>query len=215
MAGGLTAYGNYRLDSGLTGSTPAGDNVWIGFRGGFGDVRIGEVPDALEYGQVANDALFDIGGENAGISYTGNFGPVTFGANWSPQNNSDKTAVGVKFGAFGLGIGVGFADVDGATQSSVGASFGIAGFSVAAALKDFDNDVESVGVQIGYGFSGVSLSLTLENGTGDANDEESIVRLDVGYGLGGGMNVSARFDTTESAGVEDVTTYRVLLSKSF
>ena len=161
MFGGLTAYGNYRLDSGLTGSTPAGDNVWIGFRGGFGDVRIGEVPDATEFGQVANDALFDIGGEDAGISYTGVFGPVTFGANWSPQNNSDRTAVGVKFGAFGFGIGIGVADLDGLTQSSVGASFGIAGFSIAGAFKDFDNDFESIGVQIGYGFAGVSLSCLL------------------------------------------------------
>lgn len=215
MFGGLTAYGNYRLDSGLTGSTPAGDNVWIGFRGGFGDVRIGEVPDATEYGQVANDALFDIGGEDAGISYTGVVGPVTFGANWSPQNNSDRTAVGVKFGAFGFGIGIGVADDDGDTLTSVGASFGIAGFSIAGAFKDFDNDFESVGIQIGYGIAGVSLNLTIEDGTGDANDDESIVRFDVGYGLGGGMNVSGRVDSIESAGVEDVVAYRVLLSKSF
>lgn len=223
MNSGLTAYGNYRLDSGLTGSTPAGDNVWVGVKGGFGDIRLGEVPDALEYGQVANDALFDIGGENAGISYTGAFGPVTLGLNWSPQNNSDKTSAGIKFALGGFNIGVGGSDIDGETRTSAGASFSFAGASVALALKNVADpagggeDFSTVGAQIGYGIAGVSLGLTFEAFQDGDNDGDSLVRLDAGYDLGGGMNISTRITATtdDDNGDNDLTAYRLLLAKSF
>ncbi|MFK7893735.1 MAG: hypothetical protein AB8B63_23160, partial [Granulosicoccus sp.] len=35
--------------------SPSYDNVYVGIKGGFGDFRIGEIPLAVEYGQVAND----------------------------------------------------------------------------------------------------------------------------------------------------------------
>ncbi len=215
MNSGLTAYGNYRLDSALTGSTPAGDNVWVGIKGGFGDIRVGEVPDASEYGQVAGDILTDIGGENAGISYTGTFGPVALGLNWSPQNNSDKTAAGIKFSLGGFAIGIGGADIDGDTATSAGASFSFAGASVAVAFKDFDNDQETLGVKVGYGIAGVSLALTYEVFTGDVNEDDAKFRIDAGYGLGGGMDASFRLNSTEPDQGEGVTDYRVMLTKSF
>jgi len=217
MNNGLTAYGNYRLDSALTGSGPAADNVWLGMKGGFGDIRVGEVPDASEYGQVAGDILADVGGENAGISYTGAFGPVTLGLNWSPQNNSDKTGVGVKFALGGFNIGLGAADIDGLTRTSVGASFSYAGASIALAAKDFDNDRSTVGAKVGYSISGVSLGLTFEAEAGDVNDGDSKIRFDAGYNLGGGMNVSTRINvfTDDDNGDNDLTDYRVMLNKSF
>lgn len=216
MNNGLTAYGNYRLDSGLTGSTPAGDNVWVGIKGGFGDIRLGEVPDAVEYGQVAGDILTDIGGENAGISYTGAFGPVTLGVNWSPQNNSDRTSAGIKFSLGGFNIGLGASDLDGQSLASAGASFSYAGASIALALKDFDGS-ESVGFKVGYGISGVSIGVTYEAIQDGADDGDNKIRLDLGYDLGGGMNISSRFNvfTDDSNGDNDVTDYRVLLAKSF
>ena len=216
MKFGLTAYGNYRLDSGLTGSTPAGDNVWVGLRGGFGDVRVGEVPDALEFGQVANDALFDIGGEDRGISYTGGFGPVTIGVNWSPQNDSDKTAAGVKFALGGFSVGVGAADIDGDTLATVGASFAIAGASVAVAYKDADF-FETFGFQLGYGIAGINASLTYEVFEDGLDDGDDLLRLDLGYDLGGGLDISTRIDTfsDDDNSDNDITSYRVLLAKSF
>ena len=102
---GITGYGNLRIDldrlsndgavdvdnDPLTdeddvtiGSAGTADAIFVGLKGGFGDVRFGEIPLAVEYGQVAND-LFDVGAEiNGGISYTGNFGPVGLGVNVSP-----------------------------------------------------------------------------------------------------------------------------------
>lgn len=262
---GLTGYGNWRVDAALVGSGASADNVHVGIKGGFGDVRIGEVPDALEYGQMANDALFDIGGENQGISYTGNFGPATIGLNWSPEGStgsqnfrpdddddlddragSDKIAAGVKFniGGFALGVGVasipsgdplGFDDDDiiteDATAYSVGASFGFAGASIAVALKSMEGDItvggvdigsqsrETVGATLGYGIGDVSLKLTYEVETGDLAEDDNIIRLDAGYGLGGGMNISTRISsyTDENDGLSggDLTEYRLLLSKDF
>ena len=216
MNSGLTAYGNYRLDSALTGSTPAADNVYIGMKGGFGDIRIGEVPDASEYGQVAGDMLSDIGGENAGISYTGNFGPVQLGLNWSPQNNSDKIGAGVKFSLGGFAIGVGAADLDGDSRLSAGASFSFAGASVGVAYKDFDNDRQTVGAKLGYSVSGVSIGLTYEAEAGDVNDGDSALRLDLGYGLGGGMDFNFRAQSNMSdTAANELSTWRYLLTKSF
>ena len=60
---------------GLVGDAATGDNIHVGIRGDFGDVRIGEVPDATGFGQVAGDVggaqiSSDIDGEDFGISYT-------------------------------------------------------------------------------------------------------------------------------------------------
>ena len=216
MNNGLTAYGNYRLDSGLTGSTPAGDNIWVGIKGGFGDIRMGEVPDAMEYGQVAGDILADVGGENAGISYTGSFGPVSLGVNWSPQNNSDAMGAGIKFSLGGFAIGVGGGTRGDVDRMSAGASFSAAGASIGVAYKSLDDDRQTAGIKVGYGISGVSLAVTVEAEVGDTNDGDSKIRFDAGYGLGGGMNISFRANSfTSDDASKEVTDYRVLLAKSF
>jgi len=47
---GLTGYGSLRYDlNAFSGAgTAESDNVYVGIKGGFGDVRIGEVPVAAE-----------------------------------------------------------------------------------------------------------------------------------------------------------------------
>lgn len=226
MSNGLTGYGNYRLDGALTGSTPATDNLWLGMKGDFGDIRIGEVPDASEYGQVAGDIMEDIGGENAGLSYTGSFGSATVGVNWSPEGNTDRFGAGAKFTAGGFGIGLGFGGVGDDSVISAGASFGLGGASVAVAYKDFDNDKATIGAKASWAVNGISLGLTYEGDIGDADDDNKI-RLDAGYDLGGGMSISTRVNiysgdgasSTDDAGVvttdDDLTDYRIQLAKSF
>ncbi len=219
---GLTGYGNWRVDLGLSndGSASA-DNIYVGFKGDFGDIRIGEVPDAVEFGQVAGDILSDIGGEDRGISYTGSFGSATVGLNWSPVGSlngetegggSDKIAAGVKFNAGGFGIGLGFANHDELTQMSAGATFSFAGASVGVAFKDFDNDRQTIGAKASWAAGDISLGLTYEADQGDVGDDSKI-RFDAGYDLGGDMNISTRVNVLDSA--TDVTDYRVLFAKSF
>lgn len=229
MNSGLTGYANYRLDSNVTGSTPAGDNVYVGIKGGFGDLRIGEVPDATEYGQVAGDIMKDVGGENAGISYTGSFGPVSLGLNWSPEGDdpagnasTNKVGVGVKFslGGFAIGAGTSSSDLDASVDTSVGASFSFAGASVGVALKDLDDGSDgSLGVKVGYGIAGFSLGLTYEVDTEGAGEDDTAIRFDAGYGLGGGTSVNFRYQTREDLDVDadgNADDYwRLFLNKTF
>lgn len=224
MDSGLTAYGSYRLDvnegTKLSGKNVNSDQIWVGMKGGFGDLRFGEVPDASEYGQVAGDILKDVGGENAGISYTGSFGPVGLGVNWSPEGSTDVAAVGVKFGlgGFAIGLGTSFSDNDANVDTSIGASFAIAGFSVALAAKDLDDGTDgSVGAKIGYGIGGFSLGLTFESDTEGAGDGDSAIRFDAGYGLGGGMKASfrAQVNSFDDSNTDDTTLWRLMLAKSF
>ena len=215
--GGLTGYANYRTDLGLVGDVATGDNIHVGVKGDFGDIRVGEVPDAIGYGQLL-DPLVDIDGEDFGVSYTGSFSGVTVGANWSPEGSSDRIGAGVKFSLGGFGIGVGFGDEDGDSELSAGASFSFAGASVAASYKDFDNDVETFAVGVGYGIAGWSVGVQWEAFVGDVNDDDSLVRFNAGYDLGNGMNFSGRvnvFTDDDESSSGDFTDYRVLLTKAF
>lgn len=222
-------------------ATVASDNVYVGIKGGFGDIRIGEIPLAVEYGQLAND-IHDVGTTVVdGISYTGTFGIFGVGLNFSPGENSDVIGAGVKFNFAGATIGAGFEDRNELTNFSVGASYNIAGFSVAvqgwsqgqldvetgegtATVTESLDDVTNVAVKVGYEIAGVNLGLTYSLLTtqvgGDAEDESSVIRLDAGYDLGGGMDVSTRIQSTsEEKGLEanpdDLVEYRVMLTQAF
>ncbi len=220
LSSGLEGYANYRTDFGLSNDgTANGDNIHLGMKGDFGDIRVGEVPDALEYGQVANDILKDIGGEERGISYTGSFGGATVGLNWSPVGTlngdkagggSDKIAAGIKFNAGGFGIGLGVADVNEATHMSVGATYSIGGASLGLAFKD-DEAEQYVSAQVGWGVGDISMGLTYE-GMQDVGDDSKI-RFDAGYDLGDGFRISTRVNMLDAA--TDVTDYRLMLSADF
>ena len=241
MNSGLTGYGSLRVDmnrlsnegrSTVDPGTPgndeddveittlgSADSVYVGMKGGFGDVRFGEIPLAVEYGQVAND-IYDVGGEiNGGISYTGDFGPVGLIANFSPEQNSDAIGVGAKFGIGGFSIGVGAEDRAEVQSTAVGATFGFAGVSLGAHFwtQDSAGDPESLSVQAGYGFGGVSATLTFSTLTADNDEDQQAIRLDLGYDLGGGMDISSRItaESDDDDAAEDLTSWRIKLSKSF
>lgn len=239
---GLTGYGNLRIDLDrlsnagavdidgdplddeddvTVGSAGTADAIFVGIKGGFGDVRFGEIPLTVEYGQVAND-IFDVGAEiNGGLSYTGNFGPVGLGLNWSPEGNQDAIGAGVKFGLGGFSIGAGFEDRAELQNASVGASFGFAGAAIAAHFwtqeeGNGDGDLESVSVKVDYGFGGVTAGLTFSTVEDDGATDGEAIRLDLGYALGGGTQLSTRITSeTDNVADEDVVSYRVQLAKSF
>ncbi len=241
---GLTGYGNLRVDinrlsnegrTTIDPGTPGNDeddvevttlgsvdSVYVGIKGGFGDVRFGEVPVAVEYGQVAND-IFDVAGDvNGGVSYVGNYGPVGVIANFAPDNNEDVFGVGAKFDFAGVSLGAGFEDRADVEAFAFGGSYSIFGASIGAHYwtreNGADDDIESVSGILGYGFAGVSAQLTISS---QSNDDDSIdqeaIRLDLSYGLGGGMTVSTRItDSTDNADADnDQTSWRIKLSKSF
>lgn len=239
---GLTGYANIRQDmNALSNNTTSdiSDSIYVGIKGGFGDFRLGEIPLAVEYGQVAND-IFDVGAEiNGGMSYVGSFGPVGLIANFSPENNSDAVGLGAKFGFGGFSFGVGFEDrgaegvpvlaaADSNTNFSAGVSFALAGASIAAHVWQQEgadataanSDLDSISVKAGYGFGGVSASLTfstLEGSAAGSGTDQEAIRLDLAYGLGGGLDVSTRITAASdnAPGGADQTDWRIQLAKSF
>ena len=207
-------------------ATVSADNVYVGVKGGFGDIRWGEIPLGVEYGQLAND-IHDVGGTVAGgLSYTGAFGPVSFGLNYSPdaENNSDMVGVGAKFNYGGFTIGLGAEDRGELMNASVGTSFAFAGASVGLQYwtmeQDGDaDDTTNIAAKLGYGIGDLSLGLTFSVLTPDedAGAEETVIRLDAGYDLGGGMDISTRINSTslDADDTDDVLYWRVMLTKNF
>lgn len=221
---GLTGYGNIRQDMNSLSNDGSfsTDSIYAGIKGGFGDIRVGEIPLAVEVGQMAND-IFDVGDEiNGGISYVGTFGPVGLTANFSPEPNSDAVGVGANFGLGGFSIGVGAEDRAESQNIAAGASFAFAGASIGVHYwtkelsgefgEDtgiFGDDEESLAVKVGYGFGGVDAALTFATATttldGGLEPEATAIRLDLGYELGGGTRISTRItaytlDSVEFAG---------------
>ncbi len=224
IKGGLESFAVYRTDLSLVGDAATGDNIHVGIKGGFGEFRIGEVPDAVGYGQHS-DFIADIDGENTGLSYTSpDISGFVFGANWSPAGSSDRTSFGAKFSIAGFGIGVGVSDDAGTSEFAAKATYSIAGVSLGVSFKDFDNDNTAVIATAGYGISDWSFGLGWEGRTGDVNEGESQLRFDIGYNLGNGMNLSTRVNlntpvdgATDVLGneLDDITNFRLLLTKAF
>lgn len=261
IVGGLTGYGNiqWNLDdltgeggdlsvtsdaqedtTGLgidgTAGTIAADNIYVGVKGGFGDLRFGEIPLAVEYGQLAND-IYDVGATvGDGASYTGVFGPASVIVNYSLEQDSDMAGVGAKavFGGVTVGLGYESRNLGGndTANYAAGASFALAGFSIAAhywlqegdGRIDTDGDAQVASVQVGYGIAGVNLAVTYSLLTTDLSDgdsaDDSSIRLDAGYDLGGGMDISTRITSTDNDpardGIDsDLVDYRVQLTKAF
>ncbi len=102
---------------------------------------------------------------------------------------------------------------------SVGASFALAGASVAVHYVDQEvggnaDNTNIIGIKVGYAISGVSIGLTHHIQSADGDSEETSSRLDLGYGLGGGMTASARYNV-DAGDTDGADSWRVMLSKSF
>ena len=249
---GLTGYGSLRLDlNGFSdqaagdqsvvdadgneiGTTAGGaggkqaaafDSVYVGVKGGFGDLRFGEVANPGEYGQIS-DMIDDVGVSiNQGIGYVGSFGGATVGASFSPAPNQDVFGVGAKFAWNGLALGVGMQNLDESTNISASVGFSYAGASIALGMGQTEDgftaadgavdDETGIHAKVGYSIAGVSLGLTFESLT---EAEDSQVRLDAGYALGGGMSINARvnsFSGGDASGAEDSSDWRIQLGKTF
>lgn len=240
---GLTGYGSLRLDMNRlsnggavtddqgtpldetddfkVGSAGTADSVYVGIKGGFGDIRVGEVPNAVEYGQTSAD-IFDVAGEvNGGVSYTGSFGPASVIAQFSLEGNSEVVGLGAKFGVGGLTIGLGGETRAEMSNVAAGVSFALSGASVSAHVWSKEaaagGDIQSFAVKVGYGFGGVAAGLSFTAQENDASIDQSAIRLDLSYGLGGGMDISTRIqsNTNNNDSSGDSSTWRVKLSKSF
>jgi len=222
---GLTGYGSLRLDMDTTSGEAVGtsDEVYVGVSGGFGDLRIGEVANPGEYGQIT-DIEFDMGtGINQGVHYVGSFGGATVGVAHSPAPDQDLSAIGAKFAWRGLGLGVGLQNLDEKDNISASASFAFAGASIGLGIQQFGESIVNadgslddetvINATAGYSIAGVSLGVNFQNAQ---EAETTAIQLNAGYALGGGMEVSARLDTRDyKEPAEDTTAWRIQFAKSF
>jgi len=222
---GLTGYGNLRIDLDSTsgGTSFSADNVFVGFRGGFGDLRLGEVSNPGEFGQIT-DIVYDMGaGVDEGLGYTGSFGGATIGVSWSPAADQDLIAVGVRFNVGGFSFGAGVQDLDETTNSSISVGFAFAGASIGLGLSTIEDGFEATdgsvddetifALTLGYSIAGFSLGLNLQ-----AADEigGEAAQFNAGYDLGGGLGVSFRFNAFDDDQVaSDTSDWRVQFAKSF
>jgi len=225
---GLTGYGSLRLDmnSFSNGSPGTSDSVYVGVKGGFGDFRFGETGNPGEYGQIS-DAFFDMGIDiDQGIGYTGSFGGATIGAAYSPSTNQDVYGIGAKFAWKGLSLAVSMQDLDEGTNAAASVGFAYAGASIGLGFTTEESpvpgadDEQTIKAKVGYSIAGIALGLTYEAQT---ESEDSGVRFDANYDLGGGLNIGTRINAfTDGASGNatvadggDKTDWRVVLGKSF
>jgi hypothetical protein len=135
--------------------------------------------------------------------------------------------IGAKFNYGGFTIGLGAEDRSELMNASVGTSFAFAGASVGLQYWTMEqdgntDDTTNIALKLGYGIGDLSLGFTFSQLSADGGDgdEETVLRLDAGYDLGGGMDISTRINSTSTdaaAGVdpEDVLYWRVMLTKNF
>ncbi|MFK8077069.1 MAG: porin [Granulosicoccus sp.] len=219
---GLTGYSSIRLDLNNLSNEGAAqaDSVYAGIKGGFGDIRVGEVPNAVEYGQKSTD-IFDVAGEvNGGISYTGSFGPATVGLQFSPEENQDMVGVGAKFSVGGFGIGLGAENRNELAAAAAGVSFAFSGASIGAHFWTKEQagtagDQTSFAVNAGYGAGAFSGNLTFTALETDGGADQSAVRLDLKYNLGGSTTINSRIQSNSVDGGDDTSAWRIQLSKAF
>ncbi|MEE9332470.1 MAG: porin [Granulosicoccaceae bacterium] len=237
MNNGLTGYGSMRADFNSLSNEGAAqaDSAYVGMKGGFGDLRFGEIPLAVEYGQLSND-IYDVGGEiNGGMSYTGGFGPASVILNYSPGRNSDAVGAGIKFNAGGFTIGLGAEERNELANAAAGVSFSYAGASIGihgATLEQGGgvDDTEIFGVKVGYGVGNLSLAVTHMTQSSQtavaadatatppvlasvADSDVDTTRFDIVYDLGGDTEVSSRINSY--GGDADGSDWRIQLTKFF
>ncbi len=231
------------IDDETTSPTVAANNIYAGIKGSFGDFRIGEGPNTSEYGQVAND-IFDVSPSDLtdALHYTGIFGPVTVGLNYSFEAplqefgpDTNMVGLGAKFALGGFTLSGGAAnygdnvdpDADDLLRYSVGGAFGLGGVALALQYWSRENgddleDSTSFGGKAGYGIGDISANLTYEvlmddPEIGGEDAEETAIRLDLGYDLGGGLEVSTRITSfaNDDDDSREKTEYRLQLAKAF
>ncbi len=205
--GGLTYFGHFEVnvagatvndqsnveddDGDVAGTvTQAGtlrsDDMFIGVKGAFGEVRLGDTDngcDAVDTGWVADDEYIShsSGGckssDQNNITYKGSRGPVSYAASWSPDvdngaavSGEDVFAVGIKGKMGPATVSLGYE-----SDSSVGDNvvLGVSGnfgpIALGVRLNDGDNDTD-----VGYTAQYAAGSNKFYIGVGDVSDNDTL-----------------------------------------
>jgi len=95
MNSGLTGYANYRLDGGFSGADLTSDSAHLGVKGGFGDIRFGEV------NVIADGAEERAGAMNASVGASFGFAGASVAVHYVTKEQGagdDGTVIAAKVG---------------------------------------------------------------------------------------------------------------------
>ena len=202
------------------------DDQYVGFRGAFGEVRMGDTDngcDAVDEGWVVDDEFIShksggcAAGDQNNITYKGSRGPVSYAVSYSPDvnyggttANEDTVAVGVagKIGpaAVSLGYETSASGQDN-TVLGVAGNFG----PVAAGIRT--SKVEGGDTNVGYTAQYSAGGNKFYVGYGDVNDNANTTFVGYQRTIGSNTTFIAEYLNTDATGVEDK--YAVALRHAF
>lgn len=195
-ANGITYFGHAQmegagsLDGNKTGHDVTIDDIYVGMKGGFGEVRLGDTDngcDATDVGGFPDEIYGDVatagcaGGDQTNITYIGSAGAVSYAASFSPEKNQDNFSIGAK-AKFGVAtVSLGHTAGDGVADTTV---LGLAGafgpVSVGLRASDVDGASDNL-IQVHGAYSSGANTFALGFAdTGSANPVSGYWKRDLG-----------------------------------
>jgi hypothetical protein len=201
--GGLTYFGHFEVNvAGATvndtvdvddetsftlAGTLSSDDMFVGVKGAFGEVRLGDTDngcDAVDTGWVADDEYIShsSGGCKAGdqnnVTYKGSRGPVSYAASFSPDVDNGSAVAGEDAFAVGIKGKVGPATVSLGyeTETSVGSNvvLGVSGAFGPIAVGIRANNADDSDTNIGYTAQYAAGGNKFYIGVGDVDDNDTL-----------------------------------------
>ena len=206
--GGVTYFGSATANLNGTGSTVTADDVYVGIKGGFGTVKIGDTDngcDTVDTGWVADDVFYshDSGGcagsDTHNITYSSTRGPITYAASYSPEDSADNFAVGIKGTIGPVTASLGYEDGDGISSGSnvtVGASGSFGPVAVGIRANKLDGGDTDIGYTAQYAAGGNKFYM----GIGDVADNDTLF---LGYNRSLGKNTIAVVEWVDNDALTD------------
>jgi len=223
--GGLTYFGHVEVnieDAGAGTGTLTSDDQYVGVKGAFGEVRLGDTDngcDAVDTGWVVSDEflLHGSGGCKAGdqnnIVYRGARGPVSYAVGYSPDVDNgattageDTVSVGVKGKMGPAAVSLGY-ESETAQGSNVvlGVSGNFGPIAVGVRANKYENEHATSGedVAIGYNAQYAAGANKAYVGIGDVNNNDTLF---LGYqrSLGSKTTFIAEYLDDDSAAEKQV-----------
>jgi hypothetical protein len=211
--GGITYFGSMTamVDDSIDGKNIRSDDMYVGFKGGFGEVRMGDTDngcDAVDTGWVADDNFIshESGGCGAGdqnnITYKGSRGPVSYAVGYSPDVDAGSTVAGEDTVSVGIAGKVGPATVSLGYETAgdwdntvlgVSGNFGPVAAGIRASKADGgDTDV---GYTAQYSARGNKFYV----GYGDINDDMNTLFLGYNRSIGSNTTFIAEYVNVDGA----------------
>jgi len=230
--GGITYFGSMTANvadskPGLGGGDISTDDLYVGFKGAFGEVRMGDTDngcDAVDTGWVVDDEFIShnsggcAAGDQNNTTYKGSRGPVTYAIGYSPDvgindggavAGEDVVSLGIvgKIGPAAVSLGHEIAGDDSNTVLGVSGNFGPVAVGIRAS-KFEDNDTD-VGYTAQYSARGNKFYI----GYGDVNDDANTLFLGYQRSIGSNTTFITEYVNTDMSGVDDQ--YAIALKHAF